>query len=204
MSKEWDFTITGKSIESLRSQIVRAISWQQLFPSKQAEMKDFVDNIVGSVKAEYESNHSLVGYWVEESSRGAIHFLEHTDGGRFVTFQKLANGSVIINFNTSNGLTHTDIVTSSIGNINHRYTIADTIFPNDSFLKRLNPSIFEEVAGESLLTINIYKKGKPATQAWEDTILFNDHVPQRIGHRVYPAFVLEAISNLQRAYPQEF
>jgi hypothetical protein len=204
MPKEHDLTIKGQSIEPLRRQIVRASSWRQLFPSRQAEMQDFIDHIVGAVKAEYESNHSLVGYWVEKSPKGAIHFLEHTDGGRFTTFQKLASGDVVINFNTADGLTHTDVVTPSVGNINHTYTIAQTILPDSSFFKRLDLDTFEDITGTSLYSVKIYRKGKPATQAWEDMMLFNSHVPQRIGHRVYPAFVLEAISNLQRAYPQEF
>lgn len=203
-SKE-DLTKTGVSIEELRSKIVRAANWRELFPSREQEMADFVENLVGAAKAEYKSNGSLRQHRVEQLPEGDLHVFERTTNGLSSTYQKLeSSGNVVITFNHPDGSSNSDIVTPDVGNVAHEFTAANTVLPDREFLEQLGDEKLQAVAGTHLMALTFYIKGKPATKGWEETMLYNGHLPQRIGHRVFPNFVLEAQSRLQQAYPQVF
>lgn len=45
-------------------------------------------------------------------------------------------------------------------------------------------------------------RGKPATQGWEDTMLYNGYVPQKIGYRLIPDYALKELAKLRIQYPQ--
>jgi len=198
-------TWKGKSVEELRRRITRAISWRELFPSRKQEKADFIDNLVGTAKAEYEGNQTLREYRVEHLSEGDLHILERTTPGSNSTFQKLrSNGNVVMIFNLPNGLSRSYIVTPDVGNVDHNFTVANTVLPDREILKGFNDKELQAVTGTYLSTLIFYIKGKPAVKGWEEVMLYNDHLPQRIGHRIFPNFVLEAQSRLLQAYPQYF
>lgn len=61
-----------------------------------------------------------------------------------------------------------------------------------------------EICGAYPSNLLFYLKGKPATEAWEETFLNNGHLPQRVGHRIFPSFVLEAQAKLLQKFPEQF
>lgn len=184
---------TGVSIEELRGKIVRATSWGELFSSREQEMADFMKNLIGIVKAEYEGKHSLKQYRVEQLPEGDLHVFEHTIG-YLTTYQKLkSNGNVVMTFNypdrSSNNCL---IVTPDVGNVAHGFTAANTILPDREFLEQLGGEKLRSVTGTHLAVLTFHIKGKPATKEWEKAMLLSGYFPQRIGHRVYASFFLEA------------
>lgn len=200
-----DLTRKGTSIEELRGRIVRATSWRELFSSEEQEMADFIDNLVGAARAEYEGNHSLREYRIEHLPEGDLHVFERTTPGLSSTYQKLkSDGNVIITFNHPDGSSNSGIVTPDVGNVAHNFTTANTVLPDRKLLEGFSDKELQAVTGTDLMALTFYIKGKPATKGWEETMLYNDYLPQRIGHRIFPSFVLEAQSCLQQAYPRFF
>lgn len=199
-----DLTRRGASIEEARSRIVRASSWRELFPTEQAEMADFIKHLVGNARAEYEENHTLRAYRVEQHPEGNLHVFERTMDGHRSTYQKLrSSGAVVITFIKPEG-SSSNLVTPDVGNVAHNFTVANTVLPRSEILAKLSDEELQALTGTNSMVLTLYIKGKPAVKGWEDTMLYNDHFPQRIGHRIFPSFVLEAQARLMQARPELF
>lgn len=46
-----------------------------------------------------------------------------------------------------------------------------------------------------LATLLFYIRGKPATIGWEEIMLENDKLPQRVGYKVYPDDMLRLVKD---------
>lgn len=193
------------SMDLIKRRIIRAKSWNELFSSKEQEMADFIEHLVGSARADYESIHALRNYRVKHLPEGDLHVFEHTEGYS-TTYQKLrSNGNVWMTFYHPDGTLSSDVlITPDIGNMVHDFTFANTILPDRKLLEGIDHEEFQAVTGLYLNALFFYIEGKPATKDWENSIIHFDHLPQRIGHRIFPSFVLEAQTRLQKTYPQLF
>lgn len=189
-----------------QGRIIRATSWAELFPSREEEMADYIENLVARVQAEYESNHSLREYRVEHLPAGDLHIFERTYAGYSTTYQKLrSSGNVVVTFVYPKGLSQCHIITPDVGNVAHRFTTADTVLPKRRFVESVDDEEFRELTGTYLPAVLTHGRGKHATKGWEETMFDNEgHLPLRIGHRIYLSFVLEALSRLRQACPQYF
>jgi len=76
--------------------------------------------------------------------------------------------------------------------------------PSLEILRQIGNEEIEKITGIDIAVLSGFIKGKPAYQNWENTFLNNECLPQRIGHQIYPNFVLEAQSKLMAAYPHLF
>lgn len=124
--------------------------------------------------------------------------------GHGSTYQKLrASGNVEIAFIRPDG-SSSNLVTPDVGNVVHNFTVANTVLPRRDLLAKLSDAGLEALAGTNSMALTPYIKGKPAVKEWEDVMLYNDQFPQRIGHRIFPSFVLEAQSRLLQARPELF
>lgn len=189
----------------LRKQIIRAESWDQLFESPEQERGDYIDHLVEQAIAEYKGNNSFKEHRIEPNPEGDIHILERTTESRSDTYQKLNESrDVIITFNYPNKEPSRIVVTCNVGNISHSFTRINTVIPSYEVLKQIGDEEMRRITGTHILALLTYSKGKPATEGWEEIMLYNGHLPQRIGHRIFPNFVLEAQAKLMEACPQLF
>lgn len=191
--------------EGLKERIVRAQSWNQLFATPAAAESDFQGNLVDAWRFYCGENDSSVEYTVEANPNGDIHRVTR-DRGHTTTYQRLLSGDVIITFYYPDKSPHSDIITPSIGNIAHSFTTADVlVIPAEKTILKIinNQDLYEEVRSRigDLTMLHSHLRGKPATEGWEDTILYNGHLPQRIGHRLFPDSALETLAKLKETYP---
>ena len=192
--------------EELRKKIAHAGTWSQIFSSPEKAQTDFIERIVGDFKDEYAANGSLKGYFIEENPDGDIHRFDRFEKGHFATAQRLVGGDVIMTFNSSGEKPSIDRIIPGSGNIDHSFTLADTISPSMSVIFDLikDPEMVSEIGrtiGADVVSLFAYLRGKPATIGWENVMLENGKLPQRIGHRIYPSFALEAQRKIRGFYP---
>lgn len=189
----------------LTEQIVRASSWNQLFTSHEEEQQDFLEHIVGTQLREYEGNNTLSGYIIKKNHQGDIHFFKRTTKGDNTVVQKrVSDGNVVMMFNSLSHDPHISVITPTVGNIDHPYTFANLVMPSYERLNELSDKKIEKVTGTNKIALRTYISGKPATDGWEKTMVSNGHFPQRIGHRIFPDFILQAQKKLLEAYPRLF
>lgn len=195
------------AIESMHNKIVRAQTWSQHFATVEEAEGDFLKNIVGTTRQEFEGNHTLQEYRIKPHPEGNIHIFVHNDGYSS-RYQRLPSGDVSLEFCPPGEPTHRDLIVATVGNINHPFTISTTVGPDVQvvldLLKQLGTPRYEEVRttiGTDPHNLIVYIKGKPAMAAWEDLMLTNGYLPQRIGHRIFPHFILEAQTRFASAYP---
>lgn len=175
--------------QELRGRIVRAQSWNQLFPTDEAAQVDFKTSLVDDYRFYYIKDDPTVVYIVESNPDGDIHRVIRNKGYD-KTFQRLTGGDIrIVSYNPHRPES-VDLITPNIGNIDHPYTQGDIVTLN------------EEMLSDSDALISSWLKGKPATQGWEDTMLHNGHLPQRIGHRLFPHTALERLNQIKERSPQ--
>jgi hypothetical protein len=174
--------VSGRSAEELRKRIFRASSWEQLFPSKEEEMRDFL-GLFNASKAQLESKGPL-RYSIKYLSEGDLHVFECKMAT--FTYQKLRlSGNVAItSFYKDDSSRRTVFITPEVGNINHQFIVANTVLSEEKFLEKL-------VDVSSRMILRVYISGRPATIEYEDRMLGGGYLPQRIGHKIYPNFVLE-------------
>ena len=82
--------------------------------------------------------------------------------------------------------------TCDVGNINHRFSRTNTFIPDYDSLRQIGDEEIQRITGTDIVNLHSYSGGKPATKLWEEMMLNNYDMPQRIGHRIFPHFVLEA------------
>lgn len=193
--------------KELRGKIVRASSWSQLFATPAEAEADYLREIVEESRKAQESINMLQEYRVDADPNGDIHSVTRKDGHN-TRMQRLPNGDVVLEFSNPNDPTHRNLITAAVGNIDHPFSVANTVGPDVKTVINLNQGIgtpeYEEMRariGIDPMTFIPYLRGKPAITAWEDIMLENGHLPQRIGHRIFPHFVLEAQAKFAAAYP---
>ncbi len=175
--------------QELRGRIVRAQSWGQLFSTPEAAQADFQTSLVDDYRFYYKENDPTVVYVVEPNPDGDIHRVIR-DKGFDTTFQRLADGNVRFVSYFPWKPESVDLITPSIGNIDHPYTQGDIV------------TLDEDALSDSDSLISSWLKGKPATQGWEDTMLRMGQLPQRIGYRLFPHNALERLSQIKQHDPQ--
>lgn len=194
--------------KELRSKIVRAQTWKQLFSTPEEAETDFLVNIVGKSRKEFEDNHTLQKYRVDLCPQGNIHVFVRTNNIGSSSYQRLQDGDVIIESHDPEESIHRDIITATVGNINHPFTIVNTVRPDLQvildLIQQIGTPTYEKMKatiGTDPISFVTYLNGKPATRGWEDLLLSNGNMPQRIGHRIFPHFVLEAQVKFATTYP---
>lgn len=192
--------------EKLRGQIIRAERWDQLFATPEEAEADFLSGLVGESRRYFEENRAPYQYRIEPNPDGDVHVVERYPGDD-TRFQRLANGDVIMTFNDPEKGPRPNLITPSAGNIAHPYTFTNTIKPDLQVILDLIPNKektaeIEEAVGADPMSFSFYLDGKPATQGWEEVMLGNGYLPQRIGHRLYPDFALAAQVKFAAAYPE--
>lgn len=180
--------------KQLETRIVRAESWRQLLPTEEVAQKDFRTNLVDAYRFYYGKDNPKVIYVVESDSDGDIHRVTR-DKGYDTTYQRLQNGNVRIVSYFPHKPESVALITPGIGNIDHPYTQRDLITIIDE-------SGLAAIRSERDALIVSWLKGKPATQGWEDTMLRSGHLPQRIGHRLFPHTALDRLNHIKKRYPQ--
>lgn len=197
------YTKRGNPIEDLDSQIVRAECWGVLFNSREDEEKDFIRNVVGLIEKEYQRNGALRSHTVELNPAGDIHILKITGEDNFTFIQKQPSGNVRISYFRGKESNHALIVPGA-GNVDHLFNMSNTVFPTYQQLTQIPDKDFVAISGTYLSTLIAFWTGKPATTDWEYNMVYQDQLPQRIGHRIFPDFVLQAQSRLKKEYPHLF
>lgn len=193
--------------EQLKTQIVRAQSWDQLFPSPEVAQAEF-QRLVNEHRSYYKENDPSVKYTVEPHPAGDIHRVVRHKGHE-ATYQRLANGDIILIFYSPDNPPHENLITPSIGNINHTFTAADIVIPDQEAVLEIEldkdrRNKVSSKIGSEVGSLPFYLKGKPATQGWEDTMLYNGFIPQRIGYKLFPNKYLEALTRLKEVCPELF
>jgi len=183
----------------LRGGIVRAERWERLFPSPEEAQADFQRNIVDGWRFYYGNDGPTAGYVVEPNSEGDIHRVVRGKG-HDQTFQRLLNGDVVLTYHSPDKPPKVDLITPGTGNFAHQFTSADVTISDmeiDSLLE--DPNLKSGRPAPFLFT---HLRGKPATQGWEDTMLYDGYMPQRIGHMLFPGYAIEALAILREEHPQ--
>ncbi|GEM_PF-4215518 len=194
----------AKRATELRGQIVRASSWGQIFATAEEAELSF-RNLVDEDRFYYRKNDPRVEYTVEPHPDGDIHRVVRNKGYD-TTYQRLLNGDIVFTFYypDPDKPPRVQLITPNIGNIAHPFTDADVAVPDDKVVD----SLLEELEDLSLQSETIdsflfsHLKGKPATQSWENTMLHNGYMPQRIGYKLFPGYAIEALARLREEYPQ--
>ncbi len=186
----------------LRPRIVRAERWDQLFASPEVAQVDFQRYLVDGWRFYYINegrDDPPVVYTVEPHPDGNIHRIARQKGYD-TTYQRLPNGDVAQTFYYPDKPPKIDLITPSIGNIDHPFTNVDTYFPNN-IIEALSEGPEHSVR---LTFLASHLEGKPATQGWENTMLYNGYIPQRIGYRLFPDYALEELAQMRIQHPQIF
>lgn len=190
----------------LRGQIVRAQSWGQLFRSPEEAEVDFQTNLVDAWRFYHGKDNPKVKYTVQPHPNGSIHIVSYGEE-QPTTYQRFLNGDVALTNYSSDTSPHVSLITPNIGNIAHPYTTKDIAIDEDAlttlidYLDEQDNQVDSDVA-ERLVFISGYMRGKSATQGWENTMLHNGYMPQRIGYRLFPDFALESLIQFKEQYPQ--
>ena len=193
--------------KKLETQITRANNWEELFNTKKQEAADFLENVIKPSQFEYEANETLKSYKIEKHLEGDLHIFKRkrTMKGYSTTFQKLnLNGNVKMVFKGPNNEINEDVIIPEAGNVNHNFTIENTILPDLELFEKIPKEELQKITKLIPSELISFIKGKPATKSWEKTMLVNGYLPQRIGHRIYPDFILKIQVELKEKYPDLF
>lgn len=184
--------------EKIKTQITRFKSWEDIFRNPDDRDRHFED-FVDSIRNEYKKNNTLRREEVmpvSEDDETTTIVLTRTMTGRKTGISRLQNGNVVVKFI---GLDSQNVeeIKPEVGNRNHNWK-HDQV---QSMRKRLiemarKCKVIEEKY--ILETTAFYLKGKPASQNWEDTFIYNMFVPQRIGYKIYPEQLLRKAKDLIR------
>ncbi len=188
-------------VPELRSRVVRAERWDQLFPSPAEAETDFIENLINADRFYYKRDDPAVEYIVEPNPRGDIHRITR-NVSYTTTYQCFLNGDVALTFYYPDKSPSVNRITPSIGNIDHPFTTADVLIPDTEAVDALlrDPSLRENMMRLTLLFSHL--RGKPATQGWEETILYTGYLPQRIGYRLFPDYTIEALAKVREEQPK--
>lgn len=185
----------------LRPRIVRAQGWDELFLSPAVAKADFQKYLVDGWRFYYiEENPEdpSVLYTVEAHPDGEIHTIRQH--GLDTSYQRRLNGDVVQTFYYTDKPPRAELITPRIGNVDHTFTNSDADFPDDMiYTLTEDPTVRYRLA-----FLVSHLRGKPATQGWEDTMLQNGYMPQRIGYRLIPGYALEELAGLKIQHPQVF
>lgn len=205
MTTPEDFLAENNRVEvraaELRGKIVRAERWEQLFTSPEEAQGDFQRNLVDNWRFYYRKDDCLAQYSVEPYPEGDIHRVI-MDKGHDTTYQRLLNGDVIFTIYSPDKPPSVNLITPGIGNINHSFTNTDVVLPEGDVIEPILKELDSRQDSFHFGFLFTHLKGKPATQDWEDTMLHNGYLPQRIGHRLFPGYALAEVAMLREEYPQ--
>lgn len=192
--------------EELKTQIVRAERWDQLFATPEEAITDFLEHLVNAHRFYYGKDDARTEYHVEQNPRGNIHVITR-DPGYATTYQRLPNGDVVLVFHYPDKPTSVNHITPSVGNIDHVFTPSDVAdIPTEERVLEIinNRVLYREISsaiGRDFTLFSSHLRGKPATEGWEDTILHNGYLPQRVGYCLFPDYALEAFVKFKATSP---
>lgn len=166
--------------------ITRFQGWGELFSNQESADQQYKD-LLADMRGEYTGNGTLANERTEIDPEFGVEstIFEKTHSGRASKVLRLQNGNVQISFERKGGVFTPVEIKPNVGNRNHNWDI-DQIREMQLGIRKLIDNAQEIEAQHDLTTLFFYLKGKPATEGWEETMLFNERFPQRIGYKIYP------------------
>lgn len=165
-------------------------SWEEIFPDPAEADRQFL-GLLAELRSEYSSNQILLREKVEVNPQTglATTIFEKTFGG-YARIERLPGGNVRYEFNHS-GEVHIDEVIPQAGNKDHDWTLEQIVGLQAQVALAMAES--PDSGDRFNLSFMLSKiQGKPATVRWEETMLENKKLPQRVGFKIYPDVNLSA------------
>lgn len=166
--------------------------WEEIF-SDPAEADRQYLGLLAELRNEYSTNETLRQEKVEINSQTGLPatvFERTLKGGYTTRVERLPGGNVRYEF-THPGVRHIQEVIPEVGNKNHGW--------NYDQITGLQAQVVAAIAespdpkeGLNLAIMLSYLRGKPVCVEWEETMLKNSKLPQRVGFKIYPEDVLSA------------
>lgn len=172
--------------------MARFNSWEEIFPDP-AEADCQYLGLLAELRAEFSGNQTLLEERVEvnpETGLSATIFERTVDVKGFTRIERQPGGNLRYEFNHP-GVLHIQEVIPEVGNKNHGWTYEEIVGLQAQMALALAESS-DPNEGLSLATMLSYLGGKPACVAWEETMLESKVLPQRVGFKIYPDWVLSA------------
>ena len=157
------------------SQIIRAQTWDQIFPDDEALNVEFFNFL----ESECEPGCLVTNHRFDNLNGTGFYDIEGECLKRKIGIN--SDGELILTY----GL-RTQIIRPDVGNINHQWGQGKI----DEMHKKMRVICEEEVRSHNTeMTVYGYLtgslKGKLATREWEQLMIETGHLPQRIGFRIY-------------------
>lgn len=168
-------------------------SWEEIFPDPAEADRQYL-GLLAELRAEFSGNQTLLEERVEvnpQTGLSATVFERTRDIGGFTLVERLPGGNVRYEFNHP-GVRHIQEVIPEVGNRNHGWTYDEIVGLQANVAVALAESSDLNEEGFSLATMLSYLGGKPACVEWEKTMSERDRLPQRVGFKIYPDWVLSA------------
>lgn len=159
-------------------------SWEEIFPDPAEANRQYLA-LIAELRTEYAGNQTLLRERVEVNPQtGAeVTIFEKTFGGH-ARIERLDNGNVKYEFAYPDQVNTQEVVPQA-GNRNHDWTFDGIVGLQAQVAAALAESPDPE-EGLILATMLFYIEGKPAVPEWEEIMLENKKLPQRVGYKIYP------------------
>lgn len=167
--------------------IERFRSWDEIFPNRDEANRQYSE-FLNSMMTGYDSKKTIRRTQVDPKT--GLSFTTFEGNGVNTSVWRLENGNVRINFSPDSDI----VVTPEVGNKTHDWTY-NQLNSMREHIKELGKSA-GVIARTRLVFLGIYLAGKPAAMSWEEIMVYNQRLPQRIGYRIYPADSLEDAQKL--------
>lgn len=180
-----------------RTILSRFKSWEEIFPDP-AEADRQYSALVAGLRAEYSGSRTLLEERVEVNPKTGLPatVFEKTFGG-YTRIERLPSGDVRYEFNQPRTV-HLQKVVPLVGNKDHDWTYDEIVGLQAQVALALAESS-DPNEGSNLATMLSYLEGKPACVEWEETMLENMKLPQRVGFMIYPEdFLLTAKKRVKK------
>ena len=196
--------------EALKNSIVRASSWEQIFPLEGDAAAAFIKMVMIN-KEVFEGKNSFGGFRVEKLEEGDIHIIYLKPSSIYkkyrISFQRLIKNGNVLHTIEKDDDKIINLISPDIGNITHNYSFDNALTPIVDIGGMLTKEEYSQITGTQFnnkSSFGQFMEGKPATKVWEEIVLKAGHLPQRIGYRIYPDFILHDQSCLLAAHPEYF
>lgn len=170
--------------------LARFKNWEEIFPDPAEADRQYL-GLLAELRDEYSSNQTLSIEKVEINPQTGLPatIFEKTFGG-YARIERLPGGNVRYEFNNSREV-HIAEVVPQVGNKDHGETITEIV----GLQAQVASAIVESSDPDDRLDLDLmlfYIKGKPAIAEWEEYMLNNHKLPQRVGFKIYPDSNLSA------------
>lgn len=156
--------------------IERFTSWDEIFPNSSEEARHYQD-LLSDLQEDYGDK---VSQRVEIDPETGLASITFDGNGVHTILQRLSSRNIKIQFRSG----HISEIVPEIGNKKHPWTYDDIRFLRSGIMDLYSQT--QDSAEKMRLYITFSNlKGKVASGAWEETFLYNNRYPQRIGYKIY-------------------